>query len=152
MMRFNAIFLILTCLFSVVEFLAPAPLLAKDRCQISVETILAGRGDKQIDAKLKRDIRELQSMFNYTSYRLMGREQLSLAVGQTGTVNLPGNRLLKITPHKIRGNRADISLQMLHKRRTEFQTQVQILNRGSLFVGGPRYLNGNLIFKISSAD
>lgn len=150
-MRFNIHCLLLACLIFLFGSIAPAPLSAKDRCRISVDTILAARGDNRIDDRLKGDIRELQSMFNYTSYRLLGQEQLDLEVGQSGTVNLPGDRRLKITPHKIRGSRADLSLQMMRKRHTEFETQVQILNRGSLFVGGPKYLNGNLIFKISSA-
>jgi len=150
-MRFN-----LTCLFVTFlllfsgDVILPPSLLASEQCRITVETILAARGETTVDDRLKQDIRELQSMFNYTSYRLLGRERLDLSVGRSGTVNLPGNRRLKITPHKIQGNRANISLQMMRQNRTEFQTQVQILNRGSLFVGGPNYLNGNLIFKISS--
>jgi hypothetical protein len=90
-------------------------------------------------------------MFNYTSYRLLSSESLNLKIGQSGMVSLPGDRRLKITPRKIHGSRADIALQMMKQKRTVFETQVQLLNRGSLFVGGPTYQNGNLIFKISSA-
>lgn len=150
-MRFNVSCLLFLGLFIAAGYACPDSSIAKDRCRISVETILASRGENTVDPRLKRDIRELQSMFNYTAYRLLGSETLDLAVGQSGSVSLPGGRQLKITPHKIRGSRADISLQMMKKRRTEFQSQVQILNRGSLFVGGPKHLNGNLIFKISSA-
>ena len=150
-MRFNPICLLLAFLILIAGAFAPAPLLAKDRCRISVETILAARGENKIDNRLKQDIRELQSMFNYTSYRLLGREGLSLNVGQTGAVNLPGKRKLYVTPHQLSGDRANLSLKMLRKGATEFKTQVQILNGGSLFVGGPKYLNGNLIFKISCA-
>lgn len=129
----------------------PEYVLAGESCQISVETILAARNDSVVDPQLKRHIGELQSMFNYTSYRLLGSERLNLSAGQSGMVSLPGNRRLKITPQKISGNRADIALQMMKQKRTVFQTQIQLLNRGSLFVGGPKYKNGNLIFKISSS-
>lgn len=125
-------------------------LLAKESCRISVDTILAARNDTVVDPQLKRHIGELQAMFNYTSYRLLSSESLNLSVGQSGLVSLPGDRRLKITPQKIRGSRADIALQMMKQTRTVFETQVQLLNRGSLFVGGPTYQNGNLIFKISS--
>jgi hypothetical protein len=124
---------------------------AQESCRISVDTILAARNDAVVDPKLKRHIGELQSMFNYTSYRLLSSESLNLSVGQSGMVSLPGGRRLKITPQKIHGNRADIALQMMKQTRTVFETQIQLLNRGSLFVGGPTYQNGNLIFKISSA-
>ncbi len=129
----------------------PEYLLADESCRISVDTILAARDDAVVDPRLKRHIGELQSMFNYTSYRLLSSEALNLSAGQSGMVSLPGNRRLKITPHKIRGSRADITLQMMKRKRTVFQTQIQLLNRGSLFVGGPKYQNGNLIFKISSS-
>ena len=125
--------------------------LAKDRCRIRVDTILASRNGSGVDAQLKRHVGELQSMFNYTSYRLLSSESLNLKAGQSGTVSLPGSRRLKITPQKIRGSRADIALTMMKKKRTVFQTQIQLLNHGSLFVGGPTYKNGNLIFKISGS-
>ena len=130
---------------------APGSLLAKERCRISVETILAARNDTVVDPQLKQHIGELQSMFNYTSYRLLGSERLNLSTGQSGMVSLPGNRRLTITPNKISGNRAELALQMMKQKRTVFQTQIQLLNQGTLFVGGPKYQNGNLIFKISSS-
>jgi len=132
-------------------FVTVDALLAQESCRISVDTILAARNDTVVDPQLKRHIGELQSMFNYTSYRLLSSESLNLSVGQSGMVSLPGDRRLKITPQSIHGSRADIALQMMKQKRTVFETQVQLLNRGSLFVGGPTYQNGNLIFKISSA-
>jgi antitoxin component of MazEF toxin-antitoxin module len=129
----------------------PATVLAKERCRISVDTILASRQGSGVDARLKRHVGELQNMFNYTSYQLLNSKTLNLKKGESGTVSLPGNRRLRITPHNIRENRADIALQMMKQRRTVFQSQIQLLNRGSLFVGGPEYENGNLIFKISGS-
>jgi hypothetical protein len=129
----------------------PTAVQAKERCRISVDTILASRQGSGVDSRLKQDVSELQNMFNYTSYQLLSSKTLNLKKGESGTVSLPGNRRLKITPHNIRENRADIALQMMKKKRTVFQSQVQLLNRGSLFVGGPKYENGNLIFKISGS-
>ena len=148
-MRSRSFFSFLFVLLALIVFLCPATALAKDRCRISVDTILASRQGQGVDPPLRRHVGELQSMFNYTSYRLLGSESLTLEKGQSGTVSLPGGRRLKITPHRIRGKRADIALQMMKNKRTVFQTQVQLLNRGSLFVGGPKYKQGNLIFKIS---
>ena len=129
----------------------PSPSLAKDSCRISVDTILASRQGSGVDPQLQRHIRELQSMFNYTSYRLLSSKALDLIEGQSGQVALPDARQLTITPQKIRGSRADIALQMTKGGRSVFQTQIQLLNHGSLFVGGPKYQNGNLIFKISGS-
>jgi hypothetical protein len=141
------VILVLTCCWS----LTAEEVLAKNRCRIRVDTILASRNGSGVDVQLKRHIGELQSMFNYTSYRLLGSESLNLKAGQSGTVSLPGSRRLKIIPQNIRGSRADIALTMMKNRRTVFQTQIQLLNHGSLFVGGPTYKDGNLIFKISGS-
>ena len=141
--------LIIVALASIGGFF-PESLRAADRCAISVDTILAARDDNKVDSQLKRHIEELQSMFNYTSYRLLGSERLNLSPGQSGMVSLPGDRRLQIIPQKIQGGRADIVLKMMKAERTVFQSQIQLLNGGNLFVGGPKYLNGNLIFKISS--
>jgi hypothetical protein len=129
----------------------PTTVLAKERCRISVDTILASREGTGVDARLKQDVSELQTMFNYTSYQLLSSKTLNLMKGESGTVSLAGDRRLTITPQNIGENRADIALQMMKKKRTVFQSQIQLLNRGSLFVGGPKYENGNLIFKISGS-
>lgn len=150
-MRFKLPCVLMFAVLMAAWYGAPEPLLAKERCRISVDTILAARDDTVVDPQLKQHIGELQSMFNYTSYRLLGSERLNLSAGQSGMVSLPGDRRLKITPNKISGNRAEIALQMMKRKRTVFQTQIQLLNRGTLFVGGPKYQNGNLIFKISSS-
>ena len=150
-MRFRFKWLLIFALSMFSGYLAPGSPQAQESCRISVDTILAARNDSVVDPQLKQHIGELQSMFNYTSYRLIGSESLNLSVGQSGMVSLPGDRQLKITPHKFHDNRADIALQMIKQKRTVFETQIQLLNRGSLFVGGPNYQNGNLIFKISSA-
>jgi hypothetical protein len=148
-MRFRLIYLLWFGVLTVAGYGTPESVMAQENCRFSVDTILAARHDTVVDPQLKRHIGELQSMFNYTSYRLLSSESLHLRVGQSGMVSLPGDRSLKITPHKIHGNRAEIALQMMKHKRTVFETRIQLLNRGSLFVGGPNYQNGNLIFKIS---
>ena len=150
-MRFKLPGFLTAALLTTCLIIVPSPSSAKDRCRISVETILASREGSGVDPQLQRHVGELQAMFSYTSYRLLSSESLDLEEGESGRVSLPGNRQLTITPHKIRGSRADIALQMMKQRRTVFQTQIQLLNRGNLFVGGPKYRNGNLIFKISGS-
>ena len=149
-MRFSSSWLLMLAVAVLAILSTSGFLLAQESCRISVDTILAARNDAAIDPQLKRHIGELQSMFNYTSYRLLGSKGLNLSMGQSGIVGLPGGRRLKITPHKIRGNRADIALQMIKQKKTVFETQIELLNHGSLFVGGPKYRQGNLIFRISS--
>ena len=140
-----------TAILIVVWYGGLASALAADSCRITVVSILAARDDTTIDPELEPEIIDLQSMFNYTSYRQLGGESLTLETDQSGSVSLPGEHELNITLKEIHGDRASMNMRISKKNQTLFQTTLQLLNRGSLFVGGPYYLNGNLIFKISSA-
>lgn len=152
MMRFKPFcWLASTAILIVVWYGGPASVLAADSCRITVVSILAARDDTTIDPKLEPEIVDLQSMFNYTSYRQLGGESLTLETDQSGSVLLPGEHELNITLKEIHGDRASMDMRISKKNQTLFQTTLQLLNRGSLYVGGPYYLNGNLIFKISSA-
>lgn len=150
-MRCRPVWLIGLAAMAIAWLAAPEPVMAEPVCRIRVNTILAARNDQGVDPALRAHIGELQSMFAFTSYRLLGSQGLNLKIGQSGTLDLPGERRLKITPRTIQGDRAEIALEMTRRKRTVFQTQIQLLNRGSLFVGGPEYQDGNLIFQISSS-
>jgi hypothetical protein len=125
------------------------PLRAQEGCRIRVESILAARQDVFVDPELAHHIDELQSIFNFTSYRLLSSDHVDLSIGRSQTLSLPGSFRLTITLRNIRGSRADIALQMMKARQTVFHSRIQLLNRGSLFIGGPAYHSGNLIIKIS---
>jgi hypothetical protein len=76
---------------------------------------------------------------------------MDLAMKETGTVSLPGDRVLKITPVKIEGDRVELQLMILKKEKEIFQTVSQLLNHSSIIVGGPKYKDGYLLFNISAS-
>ncbi len=124
---------------------------AGPRVQIGVKTILASNGKRFVDPSLSRPlIKELTSVFRYTSYRLISGSQMNLQVGQTGRARLAGKRTLRVTPIGIRGNRAQLRLEIYKKKRRMFQTNIQLRNHDSIIVGGPRHKNGVLLFKVSN--
>ncbi|WP_419655424.1 hypothetical protein [Desulfosarcina variabilis] len=152
MMRFKTFcWRVLTAILIVVWHGGLASALAADSCRITVVSVLAARDDTTIDPKLEPEIVDLRSIFNYTSYRQLGGESLTLETDQSGSVSLPGEHELNITLKDIHGDRARMDMRISKKNQIILQTTLQLLNRGSLFIGGPEYLNGNLIFKISSA-
>ena len=124
---------------------------AAESCRINVATILAGYDDTVVDQRLEPEIGELQAIFKYTSYRLLGSEALNLDIEKTGELALPGKHELSIALKGLRKDRAELDIHLSKQSNTVFQTTIQLLNKGNLFVGGPKYLNGNLIFKISSS-
>ena len=118
---------------------------------IEVKTVLASSQESYLDPQLSEMARELQELFRYTSYRLLGRDRLTLQARQTGTVALPGNRQLQITYQGVANRRVELLLKMFKNRRNVFETSIRLNNRSSIIVGGPRYESGYLLFNIYSA-
>jgi hypothetical protein len=118
---------------------------------VRVQTVLASQDEAFIDPGLSALAQELRSVFRYSSYRLLGRDSLDLSPQKTGSVSLPGERVLKITPTGITGDRVELRLVILKKEKQVFETVVQLLNKGSIIVGGPQHQNGSLLFNISAS-
>lgn len=124
---------------------------AGPRVRIGVKTILASNGKQFIDPSLSPPlIKELTSVFRYTSYRLISGSKMNLQVGQTGRARLAGKRTLQVTPIGIRGDRAQLRLEIYKQKRRVFQTEIRLRNRGSIIVGGPKHKNGVLLFKVAN--
>lgn len=127
------------------------PSWAGSKINIGLMTILASNQKGSVDPRLKNVVGELQSVFKYSSYDLIGTKQMQLDLKQTGTAPLPGKRVLKVTPHRITGERVEMRLVIIRKKKKVFQTVVSLLNGGSIIVGGPKHKGGYLLFKISGA-
>jgi hypothetical protein len=127
------------------------PVWAERPVHIVVETVLASQGSPYLDPRLSNLIEELQSVFRYSSYRLLGQKPLDIRMGETDMVSLPGNRVLKMTPTKVTGNRVELQLVISKNKNQIFQTMIQLLNHGSIIVGGPKYEDGYLLFNISTS-
>lgn len=116
--------------------------------RLQVKTILASQDGDGIDPKLRGLTRDLQSVFRYSSYRLIGQNSLRLQLNTPGSVSLPGGRNMTITPEGLSGGRATLKLQIFSGRRQSFQTVIRLRNNSSLTVGGPRFQGGYLLFNI----
>jgi hypothetical protein len=127
------------------------PAQAEQRVDIVVKTILASQGPEYLDPRLSSLVEELRSVFKYSSYRLISEDSSNLGMGETCEVSLPGNRILKVTPVQVAGNRVELQLVILKKTKNIFQTVVKLRNKSSLTVGGPEYEDGYLLFNISAS-
>ena len=127
------------------------PTWAGPRINIVVKTVLASQDSTFVDPRISALTQKLQSVFRYSSYRLLSEDSLDLGMGETGTVSLPGKRELKITPARIIGDRTELRLSIFKERRQIIQSVIQILNHGSIIVGGPEHKGGYLLFDISSS-
>ena len=116
--------------------------------KIVVKTILASQDAASVDPRISDLTRKLQSVFRYSSYRLISEDTLQLHINETGTVSLPGDRMLQITPLRVTENRAELQLLIFKKESQIIKTRIQVLNHGSITVGGPEHQGGFLLFDI----
>jgi hypothetical protein len=131
--------------------MSPGAIWAGGNIAVDVKTVLASQESQYMDPALSSLVKELQSIFKYSSYRLLGEHRLGLNMKDTGTVALPGNRVLEITAMEVVGDRVELKLVILKDRKQIFQTIIKLLNHRSLTVGGPKYKDGYLLFNISTS-
>ena len=141
---------ILLLLLTVTLFACPTGLIwaGEPVVKIVVKTVLASQDSASVDPRISVLTRKLQSVFRYSSYRLISEESTHLRIGETGTVSLPGDRMLKVTPVRIIANRAELQLLIFKKERQIIKTRIQVLNHSSITVGGPEHKGGFLLFDI----
>jgi hypothetical protein len=136
------------CFILSLFFILSTQSLVEAAIQVDVRTILASQKDNSIDSRLKGLVNELQTVFKYSSYKLLSQDRLNLETKTPGSVSLPGNRVLKITPKGISGNRMRLQVEISQDNRQIFQTFIQLQNGSSITIGGPKYKGGNLLFNI----
>ena len=127
------------------------PVQAGTKFNITIKTILASQGPRYVDARLSDLVKKLESVFRYSSYRLLGQTSMSLGINETGLTPFPGDRVLKITPTRITGNRVRLRLAVYKEKRQVFETMIELLNRNSITVGGPKHREGYLLLNIFSS-
>lgn len=125
------------------------PAAASAQIKIEITTILASQETPAtVDPGITPFVKELRSVFRYESYRSLGTDQMALELNQTGTAGLPGDRVLKVTPLKIQGDRLEMSLEIYKKNNQIFDTLVKLRNRSDIIVGGPKHQGGYLLFRL----
>jgi len=123
---------------------------AANAVSVDVGAVYASNEGTSIDPALGTIRGKLQSMFNYTSYRMLDRKRRSLAVGETGEFELPGRRSMRATPLPAQGNKVRLSIQISDGQRKLLATTLGLSRGGMVLVGGPSYRSGVLILIISA--
>lgn len=129
---------------------AAGPAVAANAVSVDVGAVYASNEGTSIDPALGTIRGKLQSMFNYTSYRMLDRKRRSLAVGETGEFELPGGRSMRATPLPAEGNKVRLSIQISDGQRKLLATTLGLSRGGMVLVGGPSYRSGVLILIISA--
>ena len=129
-------------------FLLNSQIKAEPIVRIDVKTILASNNGRDTDPRLKGLVRELKSVFRYSSYQLLSQDRANLRMNRSERISLPGGRMMSITLKGLSGRRATLLLEIYRRKEQIFQTVIQLRNQSSVTVGGPEYRGGYLLFNI----
>ena len=134
-------------LFLIAHIAAASP---DARVAIDVGVVVASHDGPTMDPELSSIRNELQSMFNYSSYRMIDRLKRTLSVDETGEFGLPGGRSMRVTPVPAKGNKVRLAVQIMEGDRNLVSTTLGMSRGGMVIVGGPSYRKGVLILIISA--
>ena len=143
-------FAIHAVLLLLLSLLAAVPSGAADTVTVDVGAIYASNEGSSIDPALGTIRGKLQSMFNYTSYRMLDRKRRSLSVGEAGEFELPGRRAMRATLLPAHGDKVRLSIRISDGPRNLLTTTLGLRRGGMVLVGGPAYQSGVLILIISA--
>ena len=130
--------------------LAPFPSEAANTVSVEVGAVYASNEGRSVDSALGTIRGKLQSMFNYTSYRMLDRKRRSLAIGEAGDFELPGGRMMRATPLSSERNKVRLSIRISDGSRNLLTTTLGLSRGGMVLVGGPSHQAGVLILIISA--
>jgi hypothetical protein len=117
---------------------------------VDIGVVVASNQGTSIDPALSALRTKLQSMFNYSSYKMLDRMKRTLAVGETGDFVLPGGRSMRVTPVPAPGTKVRLAVQLLEGGRNLLTTTLGLSRGGMVLVGGPPYQSGVMILLISA--
>lgn len=118
---------------------------------VSVGSVLAtDTGQPEFDARLVAMKPQFDSLFRYSSYRLMKQERRRLEWGQGASFDIPGGRYLVVAPKELRDAKVSMQVMLLEGGRSLVDTSVALRDHGVLLLGGPKQDAGVLIIAIGA--
>ena len=118
--------------------------------ELTVGSVLATDAGQEFDNRLVAMKPQFESLFRYSSYRLMKQETRALAWGEGASFDIPGGRYLVVAPQELRDSKVAMKIMLLEGGRPLVDTSVALRNRGVLLLGGPKQQEGVLIISIGA--
>jgi hypothetical protein len=118
--------------------------------RVTIGSVLATDGSREFDARLVAMKPQFDSLFRYSSYRLMKEESRTLGWGEGASFDIPGGRYLVVAPQEMRDSRVAMKVMLLEGGRPLVDTSVALRNGGVLLLGGPKEQEGVLIISIGA--
>ena len=118
--------------------------------ELTVGSVLATDAGQEFDHRLVAMKPQFESLFRYSSYRLMKQETRALRWGEGASFDIPGGRYLVVAPQELRDSKVAMKIMLLEGGRPLVDTSVALRNHGVLLLGGPKQQEGVLIISIGA--
>ena len=140
--------------FVIVAFVLVLALLfvstALGQVQTRLRIIEASNVGKSIDPALRDVHDQLGSLFNFTSYRLLRDESVSLSPNRPSQINAHQGVSLEITLTKQQKKKAEYQIRILRQGSEILDTKVRLSPGQTVLIGGPKHGQGSIILAISA--
>jgi len=115
---------------------------------LHVDEVLAADTGEGIDERLLPMGGRLESLFRYTTYRLISHQIGRAECGKTAAFTLPGGWIVNVEPSAVSDNMIAMELMLFNGTRPMLTTDIRMRNHGMFIIGGPHYRQGMLIIPI----
>ena len=119
--------------------------------ELRIGAVLASNTGNSFDSRLTSLRRPFDSLFPYSSYRLLHEERRRVGWRREAEFRIPGGRYLIVIPREYKDGRVALSLMLIQGSRALVNTALALRNHGTFLVGGPNHRGGVLIIAIGAA-
>jgi hypothetical protein len=115
--------------------------------QTRLRVIRASNVGQGVDPPLKELHNELKTLFNFTSYRLLRDENLSLSLNEPASISArEGRIIMEITLVGLHKNVAELRIKVTREGTETLNTQVRLSPGRTVLIGGPKVRDGVIIY------
>lgn len=118
--------------------------------EVRVGAVIASNSGKEFDRRLASLHQQFDSLFPYSSYRLVMEEKRRIAWGGKAGFDIPGGRYVMVVPREFKNDRVSMKVTVIEGARSIIDTTLSLPDHGTFLLGGPRHANGVLIVAIGA--
>jgi hypothetical protein len=132
------------------EMTTAVPPVVVNAVEVRIGAVLASNSGKDFDARLASLHRQFNTLFPYSSYRLVKEMRQQVPWGGKVGFDIPGGRYVLVIPKEYKNERVSMKVMLIEGSRPIVDTVLSLRNHATFLVGGPRQYEGVLILSIGA--
>jgi len=118
--------------------------------EVRIGAVLASNSGKEFDQRLASMQRQFNTLFAYSSYRLVKEQRQQVLWGERVAFDIPGGRYVVVTPKEFKNDRVLMKVVVIEGTRPIVDTALSLRDHATFLVGGPRSHDGVIILSIGA--